>query len=91
VTQVLCDPIGTVVGGRGDVVDDDWGDVTSVIRSASHRGVSGSHAGSWATLREAEYVIADAMDARMPALREPPKKVTPDPKRGEHRRLAGTR
>jgi tRNA (Thr-GGU) A37 N-methylase len=32
VTQVLCDPIGTVVGGRGDVVDDDWGDVTSVIR-----------------------------------------------------------
>jgi len=32
VTQVLCDPIGTVVGGRGDVVDDDWRDVTSVIR-----------------------------------------------------------
>lgn len=31
-TQVLCDPIGTVVGGRGDVVDDDWGDVTSLIR-----------------------------------------------------------
>lgn len=25
-------PVGRVVGGRHDVVDDDWGDVTSVVR-----------------------------------------------------------
>ncbi|MFI8103267.1 SAM-dependent methyltransferase [Streptomyces sp. NPDC086023] len=32
VTQVHCEPIGTVTGGRTEVVDDDWGRETAVIR-----------------------------------------------------------
>lgn len=31
-TDVRCAPIGFVVGGRTEVIDDDWGAVTSVIR-----------------------------------------------------------
>ena len=30
--MIVLDPIGVVVGGRTDPVDDDWGDVESVIR-----------------------------------------------------------
>ena len=31
-TEIACTSVATVVGGRADVRDDDWGDVTSIIR-----------------------------------------------------------
>lgn len=31
-TDVLVKPVAVVVGGRTEILDDDWGDVTSVIR-----------------------------------------------------------
>ena len=31
-TEVLCTPVATVVGGRQEMVDDHWGEVTSIIR-----------------------------------------------------------
>jgi hypothetical protein len=40
--------------------------------------------------READRVVADALDARLRALRETGTKVTPDPDEGEGRGLAGT-
>jgi len=40
--------------------------------------------------READRVVADALDARLRALRETGKKVTSDPDEGEGRGLAGT-
>ena len=40
--------------------------------------------------READRVIADGLDARMRTLREPAKKVNPDPDEGENRDLAVT-
>ncbi|MER5928612.1 SAM-dependent methyltransferase [Streptomyces sp. NPDC002054] len=32
-----CDPVGTVVGGRSEVADDDWGAETAVIRLDADR------------------------------------------------------
>jgi tRNA (adenine37-N6)-methyltransferase len=32
VTEVPCRPVAVVVGGRGEIRDDDWGEVTAVIR-----------------------------------------------------------
>jgi len=32
VTEVPCRPVAVVVGGRGEILDDNWGDVTAVIR-----------------------------------------------------------
>jgi Domain of unkown function (DUF1775) len=40
--------------------------------------------------READRVIADALDARLGVLREPAKEVVPDPDKGESRGLTGT-
>jgi integrase len=40
--------------------------------------------------READRVIADGLDARLGVLREPAKKVAPDPDEGESRGLEGT-
>lgn len=31
-TEVLVQPVAVVVGGRAEILDDNWGDVTSIIR-----------------------------------------------------------
>lgn len=31
-TEVPCRPVAVVIGGRGEILDDDWGEVTAVIR-----------------------------------------------------------
>ncbi|MEV6047173.1 SAM-dependent methyltransferase [Streptomyces xanthochromogenes] len=35
--EVVCDPVGRVVGGRGEVRDDEWGEVSAVIRLDGER------------------------------------------------------